>query len=150
MRLRFTLAVVAPALLGCAAFMALLPWGDPCALTTQPGEAGCGILLSPLQQNLRTAVFLALSLPVGLGAGLMSPSRRHLAGALSAPLAVLLSIIGVHLIYRIAGPFFRMDIPGSYVMALGDIIALAILGVIGGTLSRYVRLTIVGGVRERR
>jgi hypothetical protein len=42
-----------------------------------------------------------------------------------------------------------MDIPGSYLMTLISITGLVILGMAGGALSRYVRLTNVGGDRER-
>ena len=150
MRMRFAWAVAVPALLGGAALVALLPWGDPCSVTTRSGEGGCAILLSPSQQNLHNAAFLVLCLLVGCAAGLMSSSRRHLAGALSTPLAALLALFGAHLVYGLRGPLFHMDIPGSYLMTLITIIGLVILGIIGGALSRYVRLTIVGGGREAR
>jgi hypothetical protein len=49
----------------------------------------------------------------------------------------------------VRGPVFHMDMPGSYLTNLIDITGPAILGMAGGMLSRYIRLTIVGGVRER-
>jgi hypothetical protein len=148
MRMRFVWAVVVAALLGCVALVALLPWGDACSLTTRSGAGGCPIFLSPSQENFRNVVFLALCLCVGCAAGLMSSSRGYLAGALSTPLAALLAIVGAHWVYGLRGPLFHMDIPGSYLMTLMSIMGLVILGMAGGTLSRYIRLTIVGGGRE--
>jgi hypothetical protein len=151
MRMRFAWAVAVPALLGGAALVALLPWGDPCSVTTRSGEGGCAILLSPSQQNLRNAAFLVLCLLVGCAAGLMNSSRGHLAGALSTPSAVLMALFGAQLVYGLRGPLFHMDVPGaSYLVTLITIAGLVILGMIGGALSRYVRLTIVGGGGEAR
>jgi hypothetical protein len=147
MRMRLVWAVVVAALLGCVALVASLPWGDPCSLPTRSGAGGCA--LSPSQHYFRNAVFLALCLCVGSAAGLMSPSRRYLAGALSTPLAVLLAIFGAHWVYGLRGPFFHMDIPGSDLMTLISITVLVILGMAGGMLSRYIRLPFVGGGRER-
>jgi len=147
MRSSLAFTVVVAALLGCVAYVALLPWGDPCSLTVSPGEAGCSILLSPGQQNIRNVLFFGLTLLIGLAGGFMSPSPRYLAGALSSPLAVLLAIFSTHLVYGLRSPFFRMDIPGAYVSTLELSVALIVLGAIGAAIGRYIRLTIVGGGR---
>jgi hypothetical protein len=148
MPVRLALTVILSALLGCVAYVGLLPWGDPCFLAVAHGEAGCPVVLSPSQETIRNVVFLAISLLVGLAAGLMSPFHRYLAGALSSPLSLLLAILAAHLAYSLDGPTFRMDIPGAYVTWLEVISALTVLGVIGAAIARFIRLTIVGGCRE--
>jgi hypothetical protein len=80
----------------------------------------------------------------------MSSSQRIFAGALSAPLAVLLAIFAAHLVYGVRGPLFHMDTPGSYRMTLIGITVLCVLGVVGAMLARYIRLTIVGAGHDAR
>jgi hypothetical protein len=148
MRMRFSLAVMSAVLLGCAALMSLLPWGDPCSLADPLGEAGCTIQLSSWQEHLHNAAFLGLCLLVGFAAGFMSPTRRYLAGALSVPFAVILAVFGSHFVYSLRGPILRMGIPGSYILALEAILVLVVVGILGAAFSRVVRLTIVGGGRD--
>ena len=71
---------------------------------------------------------------------LLSPWQQYLCIA-----GYLWGALGV----RPAQLVFRMNTPGSYRTTLIIITGLVILGMVGGTLSRYIRLTIVGGVRER-
>jgi hypothetical protein len=150
MRMWFPLAVISAALLGGVGLVALLPWGDPCFLANPLGEAGCPILLSPWQHHVRNAVFLLLCFLVGSAAGFVSPTRRYLAGALSAPFAVLFALLGSHFVYSLHSPLFRMDIPGSYTLALETVAVLVVVGILGAALPGVVRLTIVGGGREAR
>lgn len=148
MRIPFVWAVVVPALLGCVALVLSLPWGDPCGLATRLGADDCVAFLSPSQQNLRNVVFVALCFLVGCATGFVSSTRQQLAGALSSPLAVLLAVVGAHSVYGFPGPLVHFDAPGAYRMTLLAVTGLVIVGIGGGTLSRYIRPTI-GGARER-
>ena len=150
MRRQIVWAVAAPALIGAAALVALLPWGDPCTFATRPGEGMCSVLFTPPQQYLRNAVFLALCLLIGCAAGLMSFPRRYLAGALSTPLAVLLAVLSARVVYGLNWPLLHTDVQGTYRVTVAAITGLIALGLIGGALSRHIRLTIVGGSRDTR
>jgi lysylphosphatidylglycerol synthetase-like protein (DUF2156 family) len=140
-RTRLPLAIAGAAVLGCAAFLLLLPWGDPCSFVTPRGEAGCSIVLSTLQQNLRNAVFAVICLCIGFAAGSFAESVRILAGALSTLPAVILASFAARVFYRIDsvadGPWTR----SAYVTLFVAIAALVVLGAIGGALSKYIRLT---------
>ena len=139
--MRLLLAIAGAASIGCAAFLLLLPWGDPCSFSTPPGEAGCTIILSPLQQTLRNASFVAICLCTGFAAGSCAGSARILAGALSALPAVILAHFAARLYYGIGSlpqlPWTRT----TYVASFVAIAALVVLGVLGGALSKYIRLT---------
>ena len=134
-------AIAGAAILGCAAFVALLPWGDPCSLTTPPGEAGCAVILAPAQENLRNASFLVICLIVGFAAGFLTRSHRLFAGALSPLLAVLLAHFVVHWVYGIESPRYFLWTRFTILIDIGLVAAMAISGLVGAALSRYVRLT---------
>ena len=141
MRLRLSLAISGAAVLGGAVFVLLLPWGDPCSFVTPPGVAGCSIFLSPFQQNFRNVGFVAICLSIGFVAGAFAGSARILAGSLSTVPAVILAHFAAHLYYGIGGvahvPWTRM----TYVTSVFATSALVVLGLVGGALSNYIRLT---------
>jgi uncharacterized membrane protein YeaQ/YmgE (transglycosylase-associated protein family) len=141
-RLSVPLAVAAAAFLGCAGFVALLPWGDPCSFVTPPGECCCFIVLSPLEEHVRNAAFLVVCLLIGLVAGLLTRSHRLIAGALGPLLAYLIGHFAAHWIYRIGWP--QHPIPWTSFRVLTTILVLAsmaTMGIIGAFISKYVRLT---------
>ena len=134
-------AIAGAAILGCAAFVAFLPWGDPCSLTTPPGEAGCTVILAPFQENLRNAGFLLICILVGFLAGFLTSSHRLLAGALSPLLAVLLAHFVAHWVYGIEPPRYFLWTRFTILVELVLAATMAISGLVGAVLSRYVRLT---------
>ena len=141
-RLSFPLAIAAAAILGGAAFLGLLPWGDPCTFTTPPGEPGCAIIFSPLQQDIRNAGFGGVCLLIGFIAGLLTRSYRLIAGALSTLAAVFVAHFAGHGIYGIGWPQHPMPWTSSTILTTsGFMAAFAAIGLIGAALSDYVRLT---------
>jgi hypothetical protein len=150
-RTSFPLAVAIAATLGCAAFVALLPWGDPCSLTTTPGEAGCDVLFSPLQQNLRNAGFGGICLMSGFLGGLLTRSHRLVAGASSTLVAMLLACLAVHRVYGIGWPRHPLFwTPFTILVAGAVLVSCAAAGVLGAALSRYVRPARACSGREGR
>lgn len=134
--------IIITAIVGCAGFVAVLPWGDPCSLTTPPGVAGCEVLFSPLQQNIRNAGFGGVCLMIGFVAGLFTRSHRLLAGALSTLLALLLAHFAVHWVYGIGWTQHPLPWTPSRVLGTGEYLgASAAVGLVGALLSTYVRLT---------
>jgi hypothetical protein len=142
------IAVAVAAILGCAAFVALLPWGDPCSLTTPPGESGCTVLFSPLQQNLRNVVYSAICLLIGLIAGLLTRSHRLLAGALAAFLGFWLAFFAAHWIYGIGFIHHPLWTTSMVLIGIAILGSSALLGLVGAVLSSYVRLTNAWSGRE--
>lgn len=140
-RARLPLAIASAAVLGCAAFLLLLPWGDPCSFATLPGGAGCSIILSPLQENLRNAGFVVICLCIGFAAGSFARSARILAGALSILPAVILAHFAARAYYGIGSVAHVPWTRATYVTGLVGIAALVVLGIVGGALSKYIRLT---------
>lgn len=141
-RLSVSLAIVIAALVGCAAFVAVLPWGDPCSFAPPSDGPGCPIILSPLQDNIRNASFVGICLLIGLVGGLLTLSNRLVVGALAPPLAYVVTHFAAHWIYRIGWP--EHPIPWTFYRiywAVGVLIGMAVIGLIGAALSRYVRLT---------
>src|SRR5262252_5692043 len=94
-------AVAIAGILGCIAFVSLLPWGDPCSLVTTPGECCCPIVQSAFQENIRNAGFGGVCLLIGFCAGLITRSNRLVVGASSPLLAYLLAHYAVHWVYHI-------------------------------------------------
>ena len=148
-RVSFPLAITTAAILGCAAYLALLPWGDPCTFTTPSGEGGCAVIFSPLQQDIRNAGFGSVCLLIGFIAGLLTRSYRLIAGALSTLSAFFLAHFAVHWIYGIGWPQHPMPWTSSTILTTsGFMAAFAAIGLIGAALSRYVRLTNAWSGRE--
>jgi hypothetical protein len=135
------IAIAVAAILGCSAFVALLPWGDPCSLTTPPGEAGCTVLFSPLQQDLHNVVFLAICLLIGLIAGVLTRSHRLLAGALGVFLGFWLAFFAAHWIYGIGFIHHPLWTTSTALIGIALLGLSALLGLAGAVLSSYVRLT---------
>ena len=141
-RLSVALAIATAGILGCAALIAMLPWGDPCSFVTPPGECCCYIILSSLQENIRNGAFGIVCLVIGVVAGLLTRSNRIAVGALSPPLAFFLGHYAAHWVYHIGWP--KYPVPWSahlILLTVGLFAGMAALGVIGAILSRYVRLT---------
>jgi len=147
-RLSTSLAIGIAALCGCAAFVALLPWGDPCSLIPPSDRIGCPVVLVPLQENLRNLSFGGICLIIGFIGGLLTSSHRLVVGALSPPLAYLLGLFAAHWIYHIGSPEYSF--PRSFFtiyMTLGLSVGIAVLGLVGARLSRHVRLTTASSAR---
>ena len=141
-RFSVPLAVATATIFGCAAFVALLPWGDPCSFVTPPGECCCNIMLSPLQENFRNAGFGGVCVLAGLIAGLLTRSRPLIAGALSPLLSYLLGYFAAHWVYGIGWPQHAIPWTAYLIHLTGGAFAgMAALGAIGAALSRFVRLT---------
>src|ERR1700722_671706 len=141
-RLRVASRIIVTAVIGCAAFVALLPWGDPCSLTTPPGVAGCEVLFSPLQQNMRNAGFGGVCLMIGFIGGLFTRSHRLLAGALGTLLALIFAHFAVHWVYGLGWPQHPMPWTSTRVLGTAEYLgASAAVGPVGGLLCGYVRVT---------
>ena len=141
-RLSVPLAIAIAAILGCAAIVALLPWGDPWSFAARTGGVDRPIILSSMQQNIRNASFVGVCLAIGFLAGLLTRSRRLIAGALSPPLAALATYFASHWIYGLAWPQPALPWTFSRILITGETFAvIAAVGLAGAALSRYVRLT---------
>jgi hypothetical protein len=136
MSMRLPWAIAFSSIGGCAAFCALLPWGDPCAVAGYSGHA-CPIVLSTSQEYWRNAVFVVICLLIGFAAGSITHSRRYLAGTLSVPLsAIFASVIG-RFLYAVDAPPFRAHVADAYVTAAVYFAFLAGLGAVGAAASRW-------------
>ena len=141
-RFSVSLAIVIAALVGCAAFVALLPWGDPCSFAPPSDGPGCPIVSSPLQDNIRNASFFGVCLFIGFVGGLLARSHRLVVGALSPPLAALITYFVAHWIFGIGWPQQTLPWTSSRIFMTGEYFAvMAAVGLVGAALSRYVRLT---------
>jgi hypothetical protein len=141
-RLSTPLATAIAAVLGCAAFVALLPWGDPWSFAPQTGGVDDLTSLSSLQENIRNASFLILCLAIGFVTGLLTRSRRFIAGALSPPLAALVAHFAAHWLYGIEWPQPAVPwTPSRVLITVAYFAVMAAVGLVGAALSRYVRLT---------
>ena len=127
------LALTVAALGGCAIFVLLLPWGDPCFHPDEPCH------FSAAQNNFGNAVFLLICLAVSFGAGWLSRSYRLLAGTLSVPLASALGAVLARVVYNIERPLFNSGVPDAAVMALLYLGGLLLLGAIGAVASMWLR-----------
>jgi hypothetical protein len=73
----------------------------------------------------------------------LTRSRRFIAGALSPPLAALVTYFAAHWIYGIGWPQQAIPWTSSRILTTGEFFAaMAVVGLVGAALSRYVRLTI--------
>jgi hypothetical protein len=123
--------------------------GDPCTFTTPPGEAGCAVIFSPLQQDIGNAGFGGVCLLIGFIGGLLTRSYRLIAGALSTLAAVFLSHFAGHWIYSIGWPQHPLPWTSSTILTTsGFMAAFAAIGLIGAALSPHVRLTNAWSGRE--
>jgi len=137
MRLHPVLALAVASLGGCAVFVLLLPWGDPCS--TRYAGAPCPILMSAAQANLRNASFVLICITIGFGAGWLSRSHRLLMGTLSVPLAGFLAAVWAHVLYRPGTSLFDSGAPRAYTLAVMDIGGVLLLGALGAVASMWLR-----------
>ena len=141
-RLSTYMAIGVAVFCGCAAFVALLPWGDPCSFVSPSDGSGCNIVLSPLQEHIRNVSFGGICLLIGIVGGLLTRSHRLLVGALSSPVAFLFAHFAIRWIYPIAWSEHSIpwSLSGIYPTS-AMLVGIAAIGLVGAALSRYVRLT---------
>ena len=139
---REVVAIGCATVLGSATILLLAPWGDPCSFeVATPGQIGCSIIHTSLQDNLRNAVLALICLVVGLIAGSIAGRTRILGGALSAVLAVFLGHTAIRVFYGVGSiAHFPWTSP-MYVTSTIVVAAIIVLGMVGGALSKYIRLT---------
>ena len=82
------------ALVGCSAFIALLPWGDPCSFAApRRRDLAAPSFSRRYRTTFATRALLVFALSIGFVGGLLTRSHRLIVGALSPPLAFLLGAL---------------------------------------------------------
>ena len=133
-RLHPVLALVIASFVGCAIFVLILPWGDPCSFH-HPCQ------FTAAHNAWSNASFVVICLAVGFVAGKLSRSYRPLVGALSVPVAGVTGAVMARVVYRLGTPHFDIwailnapDLTGLYV----GVSALLVLGAIGAVASMWL------------
>jgi len=126
---RIVLAVLGVALLGATVFVILLPWADSCSFR-HPPNVNC--LHSPLRENVANVLFVVICVAIGGVASLLAGSFRYTV----AVAAALLAFIGAH--FASAWVYGVEVSEGEFLSALRTLSIPAVLGLVGGYLSRYV------------
>jgi hypothetical protein len=136
MRLHSGLALALASLGGCAIFLVLAPWGDPCTFHGYSGVP-CPSDLAEAQLGLRNAVFVVICLSVGFAAGKLSRSYRPFVGAASVLLAGFSAGIVAHMLYRLDAPLFTPLSGYALGLAVAYMAGLALLGALGAIASMW-------------
>ena len=139
---RVLLAIACATVVGSIALLLLAPWGDPCSFeVATPDQIGCGIIHTSLQDNLRNAVFALICVLTGAVAGSIAGRTRIIGGALSALLAAILGHFTIRFYYGVGSSAHLPWTSSMYVSGALLAVAIVALGMVGGALSKVIRLT---------